>query len=69
MSETRCGQCKHFAQLAVPFHYSKDGYPDGITVHGFCAKDVQRSFNFYPVYLPDSGVCKAFKKKAVKHDD
>ena len=61
-TETRCEKCKHYAALAVPFHYVKDGYPVGVTVYGFCAKDAKSRFVFYPVYLPDGGVCKDFKK-------
>lgn len=63
MKECRCDRCAHYIKLEVPYHYEKDGYPDGVTVYGFCAKDVRRNFAFYPVYLPDGGVCKAFKHK------
>ena len=60
---TRCEQCKLYAELKEPFHYEKLGYPEGVTVYGFCTKDIKRLQFFYPVYLPDGGVCKAFVKK------
>lgn len=61
--ETRCDGCRHYIPLAEPFHYEKSGYPQGVTVYGFCSKDVTRNFAFYPVYLPDGGICDAFKPK------
>ena len=62
-TETRCEKCKYFAALVEPYHYKKDGYPDGVTVYGFCAKDAERRFIFYPVYLPDGGACREFKRR------
>lgn len=67
MKEVRCEQCTYYAKLETPFHYEKDGYPDGVTVWGFCAKDVKRSFGFYPVYVPDGGVCKEFMRKSTRN--
>lgn len=63
MEGDRCDRCKHYAKLENPFQYDKEGYPDGIVVHGFCAKDVKRIFSFYPVYLPNGGVCKSFQRR------
>lgn len=63
MAEIRCERCAHYAKLENQFHYDKDGYKEGVTVWGFCAKDVKRSFHFYPVYVPDGGVCKDFKQR------
>lgn len=60
MCETRCGLCRHYIELSVPYRYDKVGYPDGVTVYGFCAKNAQRTGSFYPVYLPDGGVCRDF---------
>lgn len=69
MADTRCGQCQLYAPLAAPFHYAKSGYPEGVTVYGFCAKDASSRFTFYPVYLPDGGQCKAFKKAKASHKE
>lgn len=67
MPETRCDRCKHYAKLEEPYHYDAHGYPEGVTVPGFCGKDAKNSFRFYPVYLPDGGVCKGFSaKKGIK---
>ena len=63
---SRCSQCGFFVELKAPFHYEKEGYPEGVTVYGFCSKDVTRNFYFYPVYLPDGGICKSFKKLSGK---
>ena len=63
MTDTRCGKCRHYAELKEPFHYEKDGYKEGVTVFGFCGKNVTKTFFLYPVYLPDGGVCKEFKGK------
>lgn len=60
---TRCDGCANYAGLKEPYHYEKEGYPQGVTVYGFCAKNVRSMFSFYPVYLPDGGVCTAFKKR------
>lgn len=62
MSEARCEQCKYYIKLGIPYCYKQKRYKNGVTVYGFCAKDVERLFSFYPVYLPDGGVCKAFQK-------
>ena len=62
MSEARCEQCKYYIKLGIPYCYKQKGYKNGVTVYGFCAKDVERLFSFYPVYLPNGGVCKAFQK-------
>ncbi len=62
--ECRCERCKYYARFETPYHYEYREYPDGITVYGCCGKDAARSFSLYPVYLPDGGVCKAFKKKS-----
>lgn len=59
--DTRCSRCRFYLELPAPFHYEKDGYPDGVTVYGFCTKDTVRRSTFYPVYLPDGGACDAFK--------
>lgn len=60
---TRCARCQLFAELKKPFHLEMPGYPDGVTVYGFCAKDAGPSVvSFYPVYIPDGGICKHFKK-------
>lgn len=56
-----CEKCRSFLPLQAPFHYEKSGYPDGVTVYGFCTKDVTRNSYFYPVYIPDGGTCKSFK--------
>lgn len=58
-----CGKCAHYAELKAPFHYVKEGYPDGITVYGFCGYKVKSTFSFYPVYISEGGVCKTFKKR------
>lgn len=63
MAETRCEQCKLYAKLQEPFHYERQGYPEGVTVYGFCTKDIKRLHSFYPIYLSDGGVCKAFLPK------
>lgn len=55
-----CEQCRLYAKLQEPFHYEKLGYPDGVTVYGFCTKDINRLHSFYPVYLPDGGSCNDF---------
>ena len=69
-SDTRCSKCAHYAELKSPFHYEKNGYPIGVTVYGFCGKQAIKMFSFYPVYLPDGGICKEFKKrKVVKMND
>lgn len=62
MAETRCGTCRYYIELPVPYKYEKDGYPDGITVYGFCTKATQARGVFFPVYIPDGGVCKDYKK-------
>lgn len=59
---TRCEGCKFYLPLTEPFQYEKTGYPQGVTVYGFCAKDAAWRGSFYPVYLPDGGVCKSFQK-------
>lgn len=59
MSKARCERCKYYAKLKAPYHYEKDGYKDGVTVYGFCTKNA-KLFSFYPVYIPDGGVCKDF---------
>lgn len=61
MDDTRCGSCEHYALLATPFHYGKEGYPKGVTIYGFCTKSASNS-SFYPVYLPDGGQCKDYKQ-------
>lgn len=62
--KTRCGQCQHYAELKEPFHYEAEGYPVGITVYGFCGKSAEPAINhFFPVYLPDGGVCNDYMKK------
>ena len=68
--ETRCDHCKHYLQLGEPYHYEVNGYKDGVTVFGFCGKN-SGSFRFYPVYIPDGGVCKDFcaKKYSKKRND
>lgn len=63
MAETRCGGCKHYAELKEPFRYKKDGYKEGIIVFGFCGKNAPKTFSLYPVYLPDGGVCKDCVRK------
>lgn len=71
MAETRCGQCEHYAELKTPFHYKLAGYPDGVTVYGFCGKNARAIVStFFPVYLPDGGVCKVFTPltKTVQED-
>lgn len=60
---TRCGMCQNYLELAEPFHYEKSGYPEGVTVYGFCAKDARSRGGFYPVYLPDGGKCITYRKK------
>lgn len=67
MKECRCEQCAYYVKLEEPYHYEKDGYKDGVTVYGFCVKDVRRNFCFYPVYLPDDGACKAFMRKRTRN--
>ena len=62
--KTRCEQCKHYAPLAMPFHYEKLGYPVGVTVYGFCTKNAAQRSSFYPVYIPDGGVCTDYAKKS-----
>lgn len=57
--ETRCDHCKHYLPLGEPYHYEANGYQDGVTVFGFCGKNAGL-FRFYPVYIPDGGVCKDF---------
>lgn len=52
---TPCEQCRRYAPLQDPFHYECNGYPEGVTVYGFCTKDIGRLRSFYPVYIPDSG--------------
>lgn len=62
--ETRCGRCQFYAELKEPFHYDANGYPDGVTIYGFCAKGNSPLVSrFYPVYLPNGGVCKSYLKK------
>lgn len=63
MKESRCEQCTYYAKLEAPYHYEKDGYKGGVTIYGFCAKNVAVTFSLYPVYIPNGGVCKAFKQK------
>lgn len=58
---SNCDLCRHYVPLAAPYHYDKPDYPDGVTVHGFCAKDLSRGA-WYPVYLPDSCACKSFQR-------
>lgn len=65
---TRCGNCQNYAALAEPFHYEKAGYPEGVTVYGFCTKDAKARGVFYPVYLPDGGICKIFKGRRQQHE-
>ena len=61
---TRCSQCQLYAELKEPFHYDAPGYPEGVTVHGFCSKDNSPWVSkFYPIYLPNGGVCKSYIKK------
>lgn len=67
MKECWCEQCAHYVKLESPYHYEKDGYPDGVTVYGFCAKDVRRNFYFYPVYIQNGGVCKGFMRKSARN--
>lgn len=67
MEATRCDRCKHYAKLEEPYHYDAHGYPEGVTVYGFCGKSAKATFAFYPIYIPDGGVCKDFsRKKGVK---
>lgn len=61
MKECRCEQCAHYAKLEAPFHYKKEGYTDGVTIYGFCGKNVDVSTTMYPVYIPDGGVCAEFR--------
>lgn len=61
MAGDRCEMCRHYARLENPFRYDKEGYMDGVTVFGFCAKDIKRLSSFHPVYVPDGGVCKSFQ--------
>lgn len=60
MHETRCERCKYYAISEEPFHYDSNGYPDGITVYGFCGKDARNRYVFFPVYQPDGVACKSF---------
>lgn len=69
MGDTRCGGCAYYAPLQTPFHFVKAGYPEGVTVYGFCAKNAASNLSFYPVYLPDGGQCKGFKKAIVSHKE
>jgi hypothetical protein len=64
MAKTRCAQCQNYAELKEPFHFKMDGYSETITVYGFCAKAAGPAVStFYPVFLPDGGVCKSYIKK------
>lgn len=69
MIEANCEKCKHYAKLEHPFQYAKSGYPDGVTVYGFCGKNATKSFSFYPVYIPDGGACKEFKQRGGLRSD
>lgn len=60
MHETRCERCEYYAKSEEPFHYDSNGYPDGITVYGFCGKDARSRYVFFPVYQPDGVACKSF---------
>lgn len=62
MGEHGCGQCRHYIELQEPYRYDKAGYLDGVTVYGFCAKAVIARGVFFPVYIPDAGACKDFKR-------
>lgn len=65
MDETTCGGCRHYIELPAPYHFERPEYlnmPEGMTVHGFCAKDTYARGIFYPVYIPESTACKAFEK-------
>lgn len=57
--DNNCYSCKWFLDLKKPHTYPCNGYPEGVTVHGFCSKD-EKTFSFYPVYIP-YGVCKNYK--------
>lgn len=67
-NRTSCEQCKLFIELKEPFCYEKTGYPQGVTVYGFCTKDIHRLNNLYPVYIPDGGVCGDFVRDPKKPD-
>ena len=61
---SRCGQCKHYGAL----HEARK-LEGGSILHGFCFKDFKDGHrSAYPVYLPDGGVCKQFKKSSNKQE-
>lgn len=64
MAKSRCEQCEHYLELKTPFHYELEGYPNGVIIYGFCAKNGRSRVNTYhPVYIPDGGVCQSFSER------
>lgn len=50
--KTGCYLCKYFTPLLQPIQR-----PDGATIYGYCAKNVEVGRGACPVYLPE-GYCK-----------
>ena len=59
---TECKECKHFAEFKEPFRYDAPGYQEGVAVYGVCYKNCKNHIS-YPVYIPNTGTCRSFKKK------
>lgn len=57
---TRCDSCKNYTALIKP-RKVEVGWE--CYIYGFCFKDYRGTYgSAYPVYIPDSGVCKSYEK-------
>lgn len=62
-AERNCYSCAYFSELKEPRELADDA-----AIYGYCFKDGTKEYSpnmgkGYPVYLPESGVCKSWKRR------